>query len=133
MITLQVTRSEVQTVTGYFFSYIDLYKITRLKNVEHYDKLSEEYLSAVVINSLITELEELFKKKLATTRGWIMTFRFSDAHGIVLYKTLLALPIPRDQEYLDIIRNHWIHKLDRELQRIDLFSLLFNGLKAASA
>lgn len=120
MILLHTTRQYVKTVKDYFFPYINSYKDTRLNNVLHFSHISEEYLSAIVINSILTEIEQLFIKKLVNTTGAKIKFAFSDAQGIVLYKALLALPIPVDQYYLQKIRNEWVQLLDQQLLQNNL-------------
>lgn len=115
MILLHTTRQYVKTVKDYFFPYINSLKETRINNVLHFSHISEEYLSAIVINCILTEIEQLFTKKLINTTGPKIKFAFSDAQGIVLYKALLALPIPVDQYYLQKIRNEWVQLLDQQL------------------
>jgi hypothetical protein len=98
-----------------FFPAINLFKQSRLNNLVNQNKTGEEYLSAVVINCLLTEIETLFIKKLVTTSSHKIKFQFTDAQGVVLYRTLLHLPLPAGQIYHDMIRNEWIQLLDQEL------------------
>ncbi len=124
MITLTTSRRCVREVKDYFFSYINLYKQTRLNNVAHHDGTSEEFLSAVVINCLLTEIELLFNKKLLNTTGPTINFKFTDAQGIVWYKTLLALPLRPDQDYFLMIRNEWVYILDKQIIAANLVTVL---------
>src|SRR5687767_10100201 len=102
MITLKSSRTYVQVVKENFFPYINLYKKTRINNVAHHNIISEEYLSAVVINCLLSEIEQLLSKKLINTSGKNIKFDFTDAQGVLLYRTLIALPLPADNVYFQL-------------------------------
>jgi hypothetical protein len=121
MIKLYTYRQYVETARDQFFPAINLFKQSRLNNLIDQSMTGEEYLSAVVINSLLTEIEALFIKKLITTTGHRIKFQFSDAQGVVFYRTLLHLPLPSGQIYHDMIRNEWIQLLDQELIRNKLY------------
>lgn len=115
MIILHTTREHVQTVKKYFFPYVNMYKETRLNNISNKSIGSEEYLSALTINCIISEIEALFEKKLINTTGIKIKFKLSEAQAIVLYRTLLALPLPGNQVYFHVVRNDWIETLHRQL------------------
>lgn len=115
MITLRTTRQEVETAISHFYPYINLYKESRVNNLTTTSLANEEYLSTLVINCLLTEIEWLFKRKLINTKGPKMKFEFSDAQGVVLYKTLIALPLPGEQMYLQLVRSRWLQALDQEI------------------
>lgn len=121
MITLRTYRQYVETATVYFFQYIVLYKQTRLNNLVKRDMEADDYLSAVVVNCIIDEIEWLFDKKLVTTKSEKIKFEFSDAQGVVLYKTLLAMPLPEDQVYFHQIRQEWIELLHQELIHLNIY------------
>ncbi|MFL5786728.1 MAG: hypothetical protein ACJ748_01635 [Flavisolibacter sp.] len=121
MIELRTTRHYTEAVRNHFFPYINLFKQTRLNNLAYKSLASEEYLSAIVINCLLKEIEDLLIRKLVTTKGYKLTFKFTPAQGVVLYKTLLALPIPSNQEYLNVIRSEWLQLIDQELIKQNLY------------
>jgi hypothetical protein len=121
MITLRTYRQYVETATVYFFQYIELYKQTRLNNLVQNNLQADDYLSAVVINCILEEIEWLFDKKLVTTKAEKIKFEFTDAQGIVLYKTLINLPLPKDQVYFNQIRQEWIQLLDIELIHLNIY------------
>lgn len=121
MILLRTCRQQVETARDYFFPYINHFKQTRINNVVSQNMASEEYLSAVVINCLLSEIEQLFLKKLVNTKGQKIKFEFSDAQGVVLYKTLLHLPLPAGQVYMNMIRSEWLQVLDQELISNNLY------------
>jgi hypothetical protein len=121
MIILTSNRSYVFTVKRDFFSSINLYKQTWLNNVLHLGATSHEYLSALTVNSLLSEVESILEKKLINTTGHKIKFQFSDAQGIVLYQALLALPLSSNNMYYHLIRNQWIEILDKQLQQKRLY------------
>jgi hypothetical protein len=121
MITLRTYRQYVETAVTYFFEYVDLYKQTRINNLVQKNLQADDYLSAIVINCILDEIEWLFDKKLVTTKAPKLKFEFTDAQGIVFYKTLLALPLPKDQVYFNQIRQEWIQALDHELMHINIY------------
>jgi hypothetical protein len=121
MITLRTYRQYVETASNYFFEYINAYKQTRLNNLVHHHLSADDYMSAIVINCILDEIEWMFDKKLFNTKSQNLKFEFSDAQGIVLYKTLLALPLPKDQVYFNQIRQEWILVLEQELIRLNLY------------
>lgn len=121
MIQLRTIRQQVETVKDHFFPYINQFKQTRLNNVLNQNMASEGYLSAVVINCLLTEIETLFQKKLVNCKGHKIKFEFTDAQGVVLYKTLLHLPLPAGQVYMNMIRSEWLQLLYKQLIRNNLY------------
>jgi hypothetical protein len=121
MITLRTYRQHVETASTYFFPYINEAKRTRLNNLQNQHITSEEYFSAVVINTLLDDVEFIFDKKLITTKSQKLKFELSDAEGIVLYKTLLNLPLPREQIYFNQVRMEWLASLDQELIRLGIY------------
>lgn len=123
MIVLRTSRQYTETVRDYFFPYINQFKETRIHNVRNQSVSSEEYLSAVVINCLLTEIEKLIIKKLVNTKSHKIKFEFSDAQAVVLYKTLLRLPLPADQFYMNMVRSQWLLLLDMELIKTNLYNL----------
>lgn len=121
MITLRTYRQYVETAVTYFFEYIELYKQTRLNNLVQKNLEADDYLSAVIINEILDEIEWLFDKKLVTTKSHKLKFEFTNAQGIVLYKTLLALPLPKEQIYFHKIRQEWIELLHQELMQLHIY------------
>ncbi|MGN6478312.1 MAG: hypothetical protein ACTHKV_13890 [Flavipsychrobacter sp.] len=121
MITLRTIRQQVEVVKDYFYPYINRFKQTRLNNVINQNMASEEYLSAVVINCLLTEIETLLTKKLINNKGFKIKFEFTDAQAVVLYKTLLNLPLPAGQVYMNMVRSEWLQLLDHELIKNNLY------------
>jgi len=117
MISIKFPRSHVKFIQDYFFPYINLHKQTRLNNVANESLISETYLSAIVINCILDEIQQLFTKKLVNTTGSNIKFEFTDAQAIVLYKTLIHYPLQKDNVYLQMIRNQWIQILDLQLQK----------------
>jgi hypothetical protein len=120
MIILSSNRNFVKIFKEFFFPYINEYKRTRLINVSHLGTTSKEYLTAIAINCLLSEIEHCFDKKLINTTGPKIKLQFTDAQGVTLYQTLLNLPIPAEQYYLQSIRNTWIQDIDRQLLQQNL-------------
>lgn len=121
MITLRTHRQYVETAVMYFFEYVELYKQTRLNNLAQKNLTSDDYLSAVIINCLLDEIEWMFDKKLVTTKSQKLKFEFTNAQGIMFYKTLLALPLPKDQVYFHQIRQEWLALLHQELTQLHIY------------
>lgn len=121
MIILKTERQNVIMAKDYFFPYIRLLKETKLNNVSG-SIMSEEHLSVIAINCLLSDIELLIEKKIINTKGATTRLRFSDAQAVVFYKTLIALPLPADQFYLNNIRNSWIEMLDQELINTGVYS-----------
>jgi hypothetical protein len=121
MITLKTYREYVEAASIYFFPFINEAKRTRLNNLPGSNLSTEEFMSAVVINCIIKEIEDLFDRKLVTTKSDKIKFEFTDAQGVVLYKTLIHLPLPREQVYFNQIRQEWILIIDQELIRLNLY------------
>lgn len=121
MITLRTYRQYVETAVTYFFEYVDLYKQTRVNNLVQKNLQPDDYLSAIVINCILDEIEWLFDKKLVMTKSQKLKFEFTDAQGIVFYKTLLALPLPKDQVYFHQIRQEWLELLHQELIHLQVY------------
>ena len=117
MITLQSERVHLKHAYDYFFVYIHLWKQSQLENVKQQSKVSGEYLTVIMINSLLDDIEDLLEKKLLNTTGKIVRLKFSNAHGIIFYKTLLNLPLDAQAYYLNMIRNHWIEILNQQIIR----------------
>lgn len=109
MVTLSSTRQHTETVLYHFMPIIELYADTRLQNLPRMEVSADECVSALVVNSVISEIEFLLKKKLLATKGKRIYFEFTTAQAMVLYKGLLMLPI--DKEYFLEVKNLWIELL----------------------
>lgn len=112
MILLRTPRNYAQCVVQKFFPYFNLQKQTRLNNIAHLSIQSQEYLALVVVNCLLSEIEEIIEKKLINTKSENITLKLSDAQGVLLYKILLAHPIDEREVYQQLVRSHWVEKLD---------------------
>ena len=121
MITLRLPRHYIEVVILKFFPYINLYKQTRLNNVAHKSLVSQEYLIAVVINNVLEEIEALFQKKLFNSRSEKVKMEFSDAQGVLLYRTLLALPVDSSEIFQVMVLSKLIEDLDAELIRQQIY------------
>ncbi len=118
MITLCCYRQHADYAMHSIFSYINLLKLSQLKNAAHLDKTSAEYLSVRLINCLLSEVELIVKKKLVNTTGEKINLKMSHAQGIALYRYLLSMPAGADNYYLNMIRNNWIEILDQQILKI---------------
>lgn len=121
MISIRAPRQEVETIIRYFFPAIDMYKRTRLQNLAHKEIISEEYLSAVVINALLDEVQTLINRKLVNTFSKKINVKMTEAQAAVFYKSLIALPLEPNQVYFQIIRNQWVDQLDQLLIRVGFY------------
>lgn len=115
MITFRTYRDHVLHFKIHYYGYIDGYKKTRLNNVLHLGVHSSDYLAAISINCLLTELQTAFDKKLNNTTALKIKFELSDALASSLYSMLLHFPLQKENHYLQMIRSDWIQILDKEL------------------
>ena len=121
MIIIRSPRQEIEVIIRNFFPAINMYRRTRLLNVMHKEIISEEYLGAVIINELLTEVELLFNRKLVNTFGKKISVKFTEAQAAVFYKSLIALPLERDQVFYQNLRNQWVEELDGLLIRAGFY------------
>ena len=121
MITLRTYRQHVETASVYWFPFIREAKRTNLNNLQGRHITDTDYFSAVVINCILDEIELILDKKLINTKSQKLKFEFSNAQGIVLYKTLLHLPLPKDQPYFNQLRMEWLAALDQELIYLGIY------------
>jgi hypothetical protein len=120
MIILSTTRQFVEVAVHSFFPYIDLLKQTKINNVAHKDPRSDEFLSVIAINCILSEIQALFHKKLFNTKSITIRLDLTIAQGIVLFKTLSHMPFDERKEYLMMIVSDWIFKLDKEMIRLHI-------------
>lgn len=115
MILLHTYRQDLETVRNYFFPYIKLWKQTNLNNIRDTNVQGGEFLSVVAINCLIDEIILLIEKKLINTVSQSQKIKLSDAQGVIFYRILIALPLPAEQFYFNVLRNDYILQLDQQL------------------
>lgn len=125
MIIINSTREDAIVVLK-FFTTINLYKQTWINNVRHLDIESPEYLSAVIINSLLGEVEQYIENKLDRTVGKFQKFEFTPAQAAVFHKALMSMPIGSENLYLQIIRNNWANFLWTQLLRAGFYQFAEN-------
>jgi hypothetical protein len=121
MITLHTTRHQLEAFIAQVFPYIELAKTTRLKNVRPDSSIREDYLSATLVNCVLEEVQEKMVRKFHTTKKPTIKFEWSNAQGVVLYKTLQYLHDNSNNIFLGMTRADWIGQLDRELFREKLY------------
>ncbi|RTL56250.1 MAG: hypothetical protein EKK37_17405 [Sphingobacteriales bacterium] len=126
MILLKLDRSHVQHVKQYFFPFIRLQADTRLNNLAHAQIMSDEWLTALTVNNITEEIMLQFEKKIINTTSRNITFKLSTAQAIVFYKTLLSLPLPAQQIYLNTLRNNIIEMLDLQLIKTNSYQATKN-------
>lgn len=118
MIAISFQRPHLVHAKETIFRYFSLLQLSNLKNVAGHGKTTGEYLTAKLFNCLLQEVELLVNKKLINTTSGTVRIKFTEAQAIAFYRSLLSMPVPFDQYYLSIIRNHWIEMLDKELFEI---------------
>lgn len=121
MIVIRAPRQDIESIITHFFPTINLQKATRLKNVKHLDRLSDEYLGAVIINCELTKIELMFKKQLINSASKRISLKFTNAEAVVLYKSFIILPIDSEHVYYIILRDSWIKQLEQSLITIGLY------------
>lgn len=98
MIILKLYRDQARQVQLHFFPYLELLCEKNIRDALNQD----EELNARMIYSVLNETRILFEKKLFGISNKL-SFKFTDAQSIVLYKLLLVVPIHAD--------NIWLHNL----------------------
>lgn len=111
MIKLQLERDQARTVEQNFLPYMVLVSWIKIREAKN---MTEEYFSARVIYSAVSELERMFKLKLLS-KTQSFTFNLTDGQGVVLYKLLMATPISDDKDWLLMIRQHICNILHKQL------------------
>ncbi len=115
MIILKTPRQYAEFVSWNIFPYINLLKKSYITNVANYSKVSEEFLNVKLVDSLLSDIELILKKKIINTTAKIVTLKFSEAEAITLYRIFLNLPVPKDDYYFGLVRNNWIEILDQQI------------------
>jgi hypothetical protein len=115
MITLRTTRHQVAAFVGECFPYIDRWKLTNQLNAAGTGKIDDTYLVATMTNCVMGEVQTLFTKKYNRSKSVNLKFELTDAQAVILYKTLLFLPIPSSNVFLLTFRANWIEQLDKGL------------------
>lgn len=115
MLSLSTYRQDLEAAEKYFFPFIIEWKQTNLNNLTDSNMQGGPFLFAVAVNCLIDEVILMMRKKLINTSSQQFKLKFTDAQGVIFYRSLLILPIPAQQFYLNKVRNEWIEQLDRQL------------------
>ncbi len=115
MISFLSPRSYLDTLYNSFFKYINLQKETKLLEYAWNRELNDGYLNAMVINSLLADIEAYLQKRLINTTKPVVKIQLTKAHAICLYKTLMLLPFDADREYEHLVRQSFIEKLYPQL------------------
>jgi hypothetical protein len=124
MITLNTLRQKVELVRYVFYPVIEMTKRTALLNLRRLSADDSDTLSALVMICIIDEVKTIIDRKLINTKGHIIKLQLSDAQAIVLYKTLLRLPVDADKQYHNMVRNEWLMQLDKAISGQQLFMSL---------
>lgn len=133
MITLRTSRQFLESAVQAFFPYIDIWKRTKLNNVVSKSPQSDEYLSVLALNCVLDRVQDKMKKKLANTRSQEVKFEFTGDEGVVLYKTLLNLPLDREKPYYVGIVTNWIQQLDGQLITNNIYQQSKASIDAATS
>lgn len=112
---IKTTRHYLDCICSILLPYLPLLQQSLLKNVAAHQKISAEYLEARVISCVLKELERTLKKKQLNTTGINVTLKLTDATGVVLYKTLLDMPVPEQELYLHLVRQAWLEQLNQQI------------------
>lgn len=114
-ISISTTRHHLSYINTVFQTYVHHLKNTNLVNVANRQMLTEEFLMAKIVNSLLIDLEILFTKKLVSSFATKVKLNFTEAQAIALYKVLLGMPILKDDHYCHMVRQHWIEVLEKQI------------------
>ena len=121
VVSIRCDRQQLQVIQEYFFPYIKQLKNTRIQNIVHLPVHSPEYLAAIAVNCIVDECILHINRKVINTTKNTIKLQLSDAQTVVLYKTLLEIPVPTHQFYLRQTLNFFIELLDRELIRCKIY------------
>lgn len=115
MIPIKLPRQAVEDISNYFFPFIRMSKQTRLKNIAAASLYSQQFLSALAINCILDEIILHIKRKELNTTKPVIKMQFTDAQAVILFKTLMELPVNPEQIHLNNLRNELVALLDKEL------------------
>ena len=125
-VTISTLRTKAEAISDNVFPYIRLLQQSHAKNVANASRVSQEYLTVHLYNSLLVDIEKLLQRKLVTTTGSKLKLKLSVGHAVALYRTFLILPIDKNNFYLDMVRNEWVEELDKQLFSPGILLPLFN-------
>ncbi len=111
MILLKLKRDQARCIDDYFFPYMIAVAVMKMNNA---GKLSDEYLNAKVLYTLIIEVEKIFRRKLASEANKF-NFKLNDAQGITFDKFLMNHPMNAEEFYLNHLRQHIIDVLFKQI------------------
>lgn len=120
MFSFKSPRNYIDLVNFNFFPYLNKWTESKLHDVRGQPLMEESRLMAFVMHSLLSDLENYFKKRSLTTTKDLVKIELSTAHGIYLLKTLLALPIDENNIYENMVRQFFITELHMQLCDQDL-------------
>lgn len=134
MIHLSLYRQQVHDIMREFFPFIQMMQTTRLKNCAAASLHSPAFLSALAINCVQNEIMWHIKKKEINTSKEKIKLQFTEAQAVVLYQTLLELPIDSQKIHLCNLRNALVQILDKEITARKIYNLnVFYNKKDSSA
>ncbi|MFC4261940.1 hypothetical protein ACFOWM_03555 [Ferruginibacter yonginensis] len=106
---------ELNCLGAVLINYLPMLSRSLMLNVERQSKVSPEFLQSKLIVAVVQELEEFMLKKLAARPSQKIKLKLSDAQGIILYKTLLDMPIASIEHYQNLCRSNWLKQLDQQI------------------
>lgn len=114
MISLKLTRQELEAFRDFFFSYMELLQQTRINNVAHVSIQSDAYLSTIATNYIFREITTVVLKQLSKNKMGTQNLKFSEAQAIMLFRLLILIPMPANEFFLLKLHNYIIEELDRQ-------------------
>ena len=112
---IKTERHYLDCMCAALLNYFPLLQLTLLRQVQGYNKVAAEYLQNRIIISVLGELELILRKKQINTISKSLTLKFTDAQGIILYKTILDMPVQAENYYGNLVRNAWLKQLDQQI------------------
>lgn len=109
-----VYRQYLQTLSEIIFPQIIIFKNSALIHAKSFGETSPEFLNALVISYYVEVLNTYFTQMLHDNKNATVKIKLTDPEIIVLYKILMEQQIHFEKQYLLMVRQDFITKLEPE-------------------
>jgi hypothetical protein len=118
--TIHLYRQYLETLSNNFFPEIVLFKTAALKQAKTFGETSKEFFSALIVTTLVNDINLLIKKRLLETTSPVIKIKLNSAQVVCLYNLLYNHPIANDKTFFLIVRQDTINKLHQAILTIAL-------------
>lgn len=111
MVSIKLYRDDARLLQMGFFPFLTRLCYSKVISTKHD---SDEQLLAIAIRSVFIIVERKFALKLAGVSNKFK-FSFSDHEAVILYRLLMAYPIPMQEVYMNVLRQKVTNMLFEQL------------------